>query len=104
MAAEGYRTILDVSVSHSENEGDYTHLFNGLKERGLIGVQLVASDSHEGLKSAITKYFPSVSWQRCQVHFLRNLLMRVRKLDRGWILAAMKDFLPLLTKRLLKNV
>ncbi len=91
VTAEGHRTILGVSVSHSENEADYTHLFNGLKKRGLTGVQLVASDSHKGLKSAISKCFPGVAWQRCQVHFLRNLLMRVRKADRGWILAAMKD-------------
>ena len=88
---EGYRTILDVSVSHSENEADYRRLFNGLKERGLTGVELIISDDHEGLKNAITKCFPGVSWQRCQVHFLRNLLMRIRKPDRGWILASMKD-------------
>jgi len=88
---EGHRTILDVSVSHSENEADYKQLFLRLQERGLRDVQLVVSDDHEGLKKAITSSFPGVSWQRCQVHFMRNLLMRVRKKDRGWILAAMKD-------------
>jgi len=91
VTAEGQRTILDVSVSHSENEADYKRLFAGLKERGLTNVQLVISDDHPGLKAAIRSGFPGVSWQRCQVHFLRNLLMRVRKPDRGWILAAMKD-------------
>jgi len=91
VTAEGQRTILDVSVSHSENEADYKRLFRGLKERGLTGVELVISDDHEGLKKASQACFPSVCWQRCQVHFLRNLLMRVRKPDRGWILAAMKD-------------
>ena len=91
MTVEGYRTILDVSVSHSENEADYRRLFNRLKERGLTGVDLVISDDHEGLKNAIQGCFPGTSWQRCQVHFMRNLLMRVRKKDRGWILALLKD-------------
>ena len=91
VTAEGHRTILDVSVSHSENEADYRRLFKRLKDRGLTGVELVISDDHPGLKAAIRSSFPGVSWQRCQVHFLRNLLMRVRKPDRGWILAAMKD-------------
>lgn len=91
VTAEGRRTILAVSVSHSENEADYRRLFTGLKDRGLRDVQLVISDNHPGLKAAIRSSFPGVSWQRCQVHFLRNLLMRVRKPDRSWILAAMKD-------------
>lgn len=91
VTSEGQRTILDVSVSHSENEADYKRLFNGLKDRGLSGVQLMISDNHQGLKNAIQSCFPGVPWQRCQVHFLRNLLMRVRKPDRGWVLAAMKD-------------
>lgn len=91
VTAEGQRTILDVSVSHSENESDYRRLFDRLKERGLTGVELVVSDNHEGLKKAIIGCFPGASWQRCQVHFLRNLLMRVRKSDRTWILGSMKD-------------
>jgi len=78
-------------VSFSENEVDYSHLFNGLKDRGLTGVQLVISDSHPGLNNAIRACFPGVPWQRCQVHFLRNLLKRVRPKDRGWMLASMKD-------------
>lgn len=91
VTSEGKRSILDVSLSHSENESDYKQLFGRLKERGLHGVQLVVSDSHEGLKNAIQSSFTGVCWQRCQVHFLRNLLMRLRKNDRGWIMSAMKD-------------
>ena len=57
----------------------------------MTGVELVVSDDHKGLKQAITTCFPGTSWQRCQVHFLRNLMMRLRKRDRGRILAQMRD-------------
>ena len=91
VTATGTRTILDVSVSHSENEASYAQLFTGLRERGLTGVQLVISDDHQGLKNAVKASFPGASWQRCQVHFMRNLLKQLRQKDRGWVMAAMKD-------------
>jgi transposase-like protein len=91
VTAEGYRKILDVSVRHSENTADYVQFFRGLQARGLTGVQLVISDDHPGLQEALVRSFPGSSWQRCQTHFLRNLLTRVRKRDRSWILGAMKD-------------
>ena len=49
-------------------------MFRSLKERGLSGVELVISDDHEGLKAAIFRQFQGASWQRCQVHYARNLL------------------------------
>jgi len=91
VTAAGLRSILDVSISHSENKASYSQLFAGLKERGLTGVELVISDDHQGLKKAIKTSFPGVSWQRCQVHFMRNLLQQLRQKDRGWVLARMKD-------------
>ena len=51
--------------------------FRSLKARGLKGVQLVTSDDHKGLKSAIERHFQGASWQRCQVHYARNLLGKV---------------------------
>lgn len=91
VTAAGHRSILDVAVSHSENEADYREFFTGLCERGLTGVELIISDDHKGLRQAITACFTGASWQRCQVHFLRNLLMRLRKRDRSQILAQMRD-------------
>ena len=91
VTAAGKRSLLDVLVSHSENEASYSQLFAGLKERGLTGVKLVISDDHQGLKKAVKASFPGTSWQRCQVHFMRNLLKQLRQKDRGWVLAAMKD-------------
>ncbi|HBL1872871.1 TPA: transposase, partial [Enterococcus faecium] len=53
--------------------------FEYLKERGLQGTELVISDAHKGLVSAIRKSFTNVSWQRCQVHFLRNIFTTIPK-------------------------
>jgi len=91
ITAAGHRSILDVAVSHSENEADYRAFFTGLHERGLTGVELITSDDHTGLSQAITSCFPGASWQRCQVHFLRNLIKRLRKRDRSQILTQMRD-------------
>ena len=71
---DGFREILAVEVADTESEATYQQLFRSLKARGLSGVQLVVSDDHEGLKSAIGRHFQGASWQRCQVHYARNLL------------------------------
>jgi putative transposase len=71
---DGYREILAVEVADTESEATYQELFRSLKARGLKGVQLVTSDDHEGLKAAIERHFQGASWQRCQVHYARNLL------------------------------
>ena len=79
---DGHREILAVEVAHTESEATYQELFRRLKERGLRGVRLITSDDHQGLKAAIGRHFQGVAWQRCQVHFSRNLLGRVGKKDR----------------------
>ena len=71
---DGLREILAVEVADTESEATYQDLFRSLKRRGLKGVQLVVSDDHEGLKSAVCRHFQGASWQRCQVHYARNLL------------------------------
>ncbi len=73
-APDGFREILGVEVADTESEAAYQELFRLLKERGLSGVDLVGSDDHEGLKAAIFRHFQGASWQRCQVHYARNLL------------------------------
>ncbi len=69
---EGRRQVLAVEVANRESEGSWTEFLSHLKERGLRGVEYVVSDSHEGLKHAISKVLPTALWQRCYVHFLRN--------------------------------
>lgn len=75
----GNREILGVDVFTGEDGAAWTSFLRGLVARGLSGVKLVVSDSHEGLKAAIAAVLPGAAWQRCRVHFLRNLLTRVPK-------------------------
>jgi len=74
VSEDGMREILGVEVADTESEATYHELFRSLKSRGLWGVELVVSDDHKGLKAAITRHFQGASWQRCQVHYARNLL------------------------------
>jgi transposase-like protein len=71
---DGMREILGVEVADTESEATYQELFRSLKRRGLKGVELVVSDDHEGLKAAVFRHFQGASHQRCQVHYMRNLL------------------------------
>jgi transposase-like protein len=74
VAADGRREVLGFDVGDSENEGFWTGFLRGLKTRGLDGVRLVVSDAHSGLKRAIGTVFQGAGWQRCRVHFMRNVL------------------------------
>src|ERR671910_3408063 len=71
---DGIREILGVEVADTESEATYKELFRSLKRRGLKGVELVVSDEHGGLKTALARHFQGASHQRCQVHYARNLL------------------------------
>jgi putative transposase len=79
VAADGRREVLGFDVGDSENEIFWTGFLRGLKTRGLAGVKLVISDAHSGLKKAIGTVFQGASWQRCRVHFMRNVLAVVPK-------------------------
>jgi putative transposase len=79
VTASGDREVLGTAVGDSEDETFWTDFLRGLRRRGLTGVLLVVSDAHQGLRNAITKVLAGSSWQRCRVHFMRNLLARVPK-------------------------
>jgi putative transposase len=83
--AEGYREILGMDVNTTEDSAGWTAFLRGLVARGLKGVKLVVSDSHEGLKNAIAATLSGASWQRCRTHFMRNLLTRVPKSAQGMV-------------------
>jgi len=70
----GMREILAVEAADTENATTWSDLFKRLKKRGLSGVLLVTSDDHEGIKAAVRRHFQGSSWQRCQFHFLHNVL------------------------------
>ncbi|MFT8890151.1 MAG: IS256 family transposase [Ethanoligenens sp.] len=74
---EGIREVLAIEPMLEESKESYTQLFDKLKERGLQTPSLVISDAHSGLIAAIQKNFPGASWQRCKVHFMRNILARI---------------------------
>lgn len=74
---DGKVRIIAVEPMYSESEQTYTALFDKLKERGLQKVWLVVSDAHKGLRAAIGKSFLGASWQRCKVHFMRNILAHI---------------------------
>jgi len=71
---EGKREILGVRIGDTESFSTWDETFRWLKGRGLGGVMFVVSDNHGGLVQGIAKHFQGASWQRCQVHLMRNLL------------------------------
>lgn len=75
--SEGHREILDWRVGDSESEDSWGGLFRDLKDRGLKGLELVVSDAHSGIRSALSRHFQGVCWQRCRVHFKRELARKV---------------------------
>ena len=83
ISEDGQREILGLTLGDSENEASWDDMLRDLKSRGLSGVDLVVSDDHKGLKKAVQRHFQGVRWQRCQVHFLRNLLGHAPASQRG---------------------
>lgn len=79
VSADGRREVLGFDVGDSEAGAFWTAFLRSLKARGLHGVQLVISDAHTGLKAAVSSVLLGASWQRCRVHFGRNLLAAVPK-------------------------
>jgi putative transposase len=77
----GRREVLGLAIGASEAETFWTDFLRKLARRGLRGVKLVISDAHEGIKAAVAKVL-NASWQRCRVHFMRNVLAHAGKQGR----------------------
>jgi putative transposase len=86
----GDREVLGLAVGDSEDGAFWTAFLRSLRARGLAGVRLVISDAHEGLKAAIGAVLLGAAWQRCRVHFLRNVLARIPKGSAEMVLAAIR--------------
>jgi len=86
----GYRDILGVSVGDAESAATWNELLASLKRRGLKGVDFVVSDDHAGLVEAVNKQFAGATWQRCQVHLMRNVLGHCPSRERVALAAAAK--------------
>ena len=87
---QGRRHILGFALGASEESAFWLDFLRSLVQRGLKGVQLVTSDAHEGLKTAINQVLVEATWQRCRVHFMRNVLAHVPKRDKALIAAAIR--------------
>ena len=90
VTAHGDREVLGIEVGDSENGAFWTAFLQGLRARGLSGVKLVISDHHLGLKAAIASVFIGAAWQRCRVHFMRNILAKVPKASAEMVAAAIR--------------
>ena len=99
ITANGDREILGVDIGDSEDETFWTRFLRSLKDRGLGGVRLVISDAHAGLKASIRKCFTGASWQRCRVHYVRNLLAVVPKAHQEMVAAAFRSIFALTTAK-----
>ena len=94
---DGRREILGMATGASEAETFWTDFLRSLTRRGLRGVKLVVSDSHEGLKAAVARVLHA-TWQRCRVHFMRNVLAHAgkghRRLVSAWVGTAFAEADP----------
>ncbi len=86
----GRREVIGIDVGEGETEAFWREFLRSLRARGLSGVQLVISDAHEGLKAAIAKVL-GAPWQRCTVHFLRDMLGHCSKAQQPMIATAIRQ-------------
>jgi len=86
----GVREVIGLDVGEVESGAVWTEFLRGLKQRGLDGVRLAVSDQHEGLKGAIARVL-GCPWQRCTVHFTRDMVMHCRRDQRGLVAAALRE-------------
>ena len=86
----GRREVIGIDLGETETEAFWVEFLRELRSRGLQGVQLAISDHHEGLKSAIARIL-DCPWQRCSVHFVRNMHGHCRRSDRGLVSAALRE-------------
>ena len=88
--AEGHREVIGVTEGMKEDRASWEQFFRGMIERGLKGVRLVVGDRCAGLVSTVNGMLPKARYQRCMVHFMRNVLSKVPPAHREWASAALK--------------
>jgi len=86
----GIREVIGLDVGEVESGSFWVEFLRGLKRRGLSGVRLAVTDQHEGLKAAVARVL-GCPWQRCSVHFTRDMVMHCRRDQRGLIAAALRE-------------
>jgi putative transposase len=86
----GRREVIGLDIGETETEAFWVAFLRSLRERGLTGVRLCVSDEHLGLKNAIARVL-GCPWQRCTVHFVRDMLRHCRPAQRGMVSAALRE-------------
>jgi transposase-like protein len=86
----GRREVIGLDIGETESEAFWVAFLRSLRERGLSGVRLGVSDDHVGLKNAIARIL-ACPWQRCTVHFVRDMLRHCRPAQRGMVSAALRE-------------
>ena len=87
---EGHREVIGVTEGMKEDRASWEQFFRGMIERGLKGVRLVVGDRCAGLVSTVNGMLPKARYQRCMVHFMRNVLSKTPPSHREWASAALK--------------
>src|SRR5215467_11779535 len=87
---EGYREILGICEGSKEDKAGWSGFLKHLKERGLKGVRLIISDACLGLSESAAEFFPDAAWQRCVVHWYRNVFSHVPRPKMREVAAALK--------------
>ena len=111
VSIDGRREVLGHAVGDSENETFWAEFLRRLRDRGLAvagpgdpgGVQLVISDAHRGLTAAIATVLPGAAWQRCRMHFMRNVLAKVPKGHTDMVAAAIRTIFAQPTAALVRE-
>jgi len=88
--SDGFREILGARIGDTESFATWDETFRWLKRRGLKGTEFVISDDHGGIREAVARHFQGASWQRCQVHLMRNILGQCSIRHRAEVAAAAK--------------
>jgi len=90
VGSDGFRDILGIAEGSKEDKDSWSNFLRGLKQRGLKGVKLVISDKCLGLVESAEEFFPEAYWQRCCVHFYRNVLSAVPRVKMKEVAAMLK--------------
>ena len=99
----GIREVIGFGVYSRESKETWKDFFLTLKNRGLSGVRMITADAHEGIQYAISEVFPDVPWQRCQVHFTRNILDKTPKKYREGLKTELREMFTSDTIELARN-
>jgi len=90
VAKDGYREIIGCRTANTENGPEWKEFLRSLIDRGLNSPSLVVSDDHAGLTEAIDSLFTGSCWQRCQVHYMRNYIGKLKKSEKGKLVPMLK--------------